>query len=261
MAKRKRRAVTAFIGGILVLLGCILAVPGRAAPPHDQLDTTAVDAYVQDYLDRHGLVGAQVAIVHEGQVVHSAGYGRSKDSAMTAQTPMAIGSVSKQITSVALLQLVEQGSVGLDDPVVEHLPEFTLADHRAEDITLRQLLSHTSGIPSPLVLEPASNLHDGVQRLTQWTLASDPGRQYRYSNMNYHVAARLIEQLSQQSFSTYLDQNIFHRVSAGARSHWSHTHVRSSLTPTRYCPNLGTLRQYFTKIAMVGPVYKLSPCP
>lgn len=209
MAKHKQRAVTAYFVGLLVLLGCVLAVPGHAALPPDKLDTAAVDVYVQDYLDRHGLVGAQVAIVHQGHVVHTAGYGRSEDGATTAQTPMAIGSVSKQITSVALLQLVEDGSVGLDDPVVEHLPEFTLADQRAHDITLRQLLSHTSGIPSPLVLEPASDLHDGVQRLAQWTLESDPGTQYRYSNMNYHVAARLIEKVSQQPFSTYLHQNIF----------------------------------------------------
>lgn len=209
MVQSIRTAIGAGFAAILALVGLSVAPSPQAAVAPEQLNTAAVDAYVQDYLDRHGLAGAQVAIVHQGEVVHTAGYGESHDGKTTADTPMAIGSVSKQMTSFALLQLVEDGVVDLDDPVVEHLPEFTLADHRVDDITIRHLLSHTSGMPSPIVLAPASDLNEAVYRLASWELESDPGTQYRYSNMNYHVAARVIEEVSEQPFASHLQERIF----------------------------------------------------
>lgn len=188
--------------------GSASTVPREQLEPPDQtgeLDTDVVDTYVEDYLDRHGLAGAEVAVVKDGEVVHVGAYGEKA----TTETPMATGSVGKHMTSFALLQLVDDGAVDLDDPVVKHLPEFELADDRYTDITIRQLLSHTSGMPSPLVLEPASDLSEGVERLRDWELQSEPGKQYSYSNMNYHVAARLIETVAEVPFASYLDDNLF----------------------------------------------------
>jgi CubicO group peptidase (beta-lactamase class C family) len=175
----------------------------------DRLDTDAVDSYVDSYLDRHGLSSAEVAIVKDGEIVHTGAYGESHGEQTTTQTPMATGSVGKHVTSFALLQLVDAGKVSLDDPVVEHLPEFELADDRYTDITIRQLLSHTSGLPSPLIVEPASDLREGVERLKGWELQTKPGEQYSYSNMNYHVVARLIETVAEVPFATYLDDHLF----------------------------------------------------
>src|SRR5699024_4261717 len=153
----------------------------------DRLDVDTVDSYVESYLDRHGLSSAEVAIVKDGEIVHTGAYGESHGEETTTQTPMATGSVGKHVTSSALLQLVDAGKVGLDDPVVEHRPEFDLADDRYTDITIRQLLSHSSGLPSPLIVEPASDLREGVARLKGWELKTKPGEQYSYSNMNYYV--------------------------------------------------------------------------
>src|SRR5699024_9042251 len=110
----------------------------------------------------------------------------------------------KHVTSFALLQLVDAGKVSLDDPVVEHPPEFELADDRYTDITIRQLLSHTSGLPSPLIVEPASDLRAGVERLNGWELQTKPGEYYRYSHMYFHVHAHLLESVAEVSFSTNL---------------------------------------------------------
>lgn len=203
------RMMAALLAAIVLWAGSPAWPASAESVEPGQLDIDAVDSYVQDYLDRHGLVGAAVAVVHDGQVLHTAGYGDSRDAETTAATPMATGSVSKQMTAFAMLQLVDDGSVDLDDPVIEHLPEFTLADDRLGDITIRHLLSHTSGLPNPVVVEPASNLSEGVQRLQDWQLESDPGQQYSYSNMNYHVAARLIETVTEQPFATYLQDNLF----------------------------------------------------
>lgn len=180
-----------------------------AAAEAEPLDTDIVDSFVEGYLDRHGLVGAAVAVVKDGRVVYTAGYGDANGGAATAHTPMAIGSVSKPFTAFAVLQLVDAGKVRLDDPVVEYLPELEIDDERASDITVRQLLSHTSGLPNPMVVPPADDLKEGVERLHDWHLVADPGQRYLYSNMNYHLAARLVEVVSDTPFASYLEKNVF----------------------------------------------------
>lgn len=230
MTATLRSVLTGLVAVIVLSLssaaspGSDSAVPPEQLEPPDQsaqsaqsaeLDTDAVDTYVEDYLDRHGLAGAEVAVVKDGEVLHTGAYGESRGAATTTDTPMATGSVGKHMTSFALLQLVDDGEVALDDPVVEHLPEFELADDRYTDITIRQLLSHTSGMPSPTIVEPAADLSEGVERLQDWELQSEPGAQYTYSNMNYHVAGRLIETVAEVPFATYLDENLFQPLGMG----------------------------------------------
>ena len=225
------RVMAALLAAIMLWVGSPVGSASAAPAEPEQLDAGAVDSYVEDYLDRHGLVGAAVAVVHDGQVLHTAGYGDSRDAETTAATPMAIGSVSKQVTAFAVLQLVDDGRVGLDDPVIEHLPEFDLSDERVSEISIRHLLSHTSGLPNPVIVEPASDLGESVQRLQDWQLDTDPGQQYSYSNMNYHVAARLIETVTGTPFATYI-----WRTTSSNRWEWT-TRARSIPRPptTRVC--------------------------
>lgn len=75
------------------------------------------------------------------------------------------GSVGKLFTAFAVLQLVDDDLVGLDDPVVRHVPEFGLADGRQDEITVRQLLSHTSELPNPTFLPPADDLGGALENL------------------------------------------------------------------------------------------------
>lgn len=198
------------VSGALVLGAPAQALAaGAAHSGSDGLDREAVDTYVEDYLERHGLAGASVAVVKDGEVVHTAGYGEGDEGETTARTPMATGSTGKPMTAIAVLQLVEEGKVDLDDPVVEHLPEFEMADDRASDITVRQLLSHTSGVPSPVIVPPAEDLTESVERLQDWELEAAPGDRHLYSNMNYQVAGRLVEKVSGTPFATYLERNLF----------------------------------------------------
>ena len=200
---------------LLVAGAVVLGTPshavavGPSSVGSDGLDRQAVDTYVGNYLDRHGLAGASVAVVKDGEVVHTAGYGEGGDGRTTQRTPMAVGSTSKSMTAVAVLQLVDEGTVDLDDPVVEHLPEFEMADDRASEIAVRQLLSHTSGVPSPVIVPPAGDLTEAVERLEDSELAAAPGYRHLYSNMNYQVAARLVEKVSGTPFATHLERNLF----------------------------------------------------
>ena len=191
---------------LLTLLG---AVPAAGAAPN-RLDTRKVDEFVESYLHRHGLPGAAVAVVKDGEPVHEAGYGEdSLGGSMSEHTPLSVASVSKSFTAFAVLQLVDAGSVDLDRAVVTYLPELEMDDDRLSRVTVRQVLSHTSGIATPTVIGPADTLEQGVARTQDWQLSSDPGTTYAYSNADYWIAARLVEVVTGTPFAQYLAENVF----------------------------------------------------
>ncbi|WP_262391226.1 serine hydrolase [Nocardiopsis sp. CNR-923] len=173
-----------------------------------------MDTYVHGYLASAPLPGAAVAVTRGTEVVRTAGYGTdSRGEPMTADTPMGVASVSKSFTALAVMQLVEDGEVALDDPVVEHLPEFTTADPRSDDITVRQLLTHTSGMADSTFDEKAApvsaDLAGAVARSADAGLAAAPGAEEHYHNPNYQVAARLVEVVSGRPFAEFLDERTF----------------------------------------------------
>lgn len=193
----------------LALLASLLYSPPsvHAAPV---LDKDAIDDYVQRYLERNGLPGASVVMVKDGEILYAQGYGHdSEGSPITEHSLMRIGSVSKSFTAFAALQLVDEGSVKLDDPIIRYLPELTMEDERFGQITIRQLLSHTSGIPSPTIVPKADTLEKGVKRVQQWKLQSNPGERHSYSNANYWILAWLVEKVSGMKFAAYLDTRVF----------------------------------------------------
>ncbi|WP_409274948.1 serine hydrolase domain-containing protein [Neobacillus sp. SCS-31] len=183
------------------------SVSVQAAEP---FKTEDVDKFVATYIDRNGLPGASIVIVKDGKLVYEKGYGHdSEGNPITEKSLMRIGSASKSFTALAVLQLVDEGKIQLDAPVINYLPEVKLDDSRWKDVTIRQLLSHTSGIPNPTIVPPASTLKAGVERVNDWKLQSNPGEKYYYSNANYWVLALLVEKVSGMEFSQYLKQKVF----------------------------------------------------
>jgi CubicO group peptidase (beta-lactamase class C family) len=173
-----------------------------------------VDAFVESHREATGLPGVALAITKGTRVVHVAGYGEtSSGDPVTADTPMAVASVSKSFTSLAVLQLVERGDVELDRPVRGYLPEFTMADPRAARITVRQLLDQTSGMADSAFHEKSlpqpDTLEGAVARLRTARLAAEPGTVFSYHNTNYQVAARLVEVVSGEPFAAYLHGHVF----------------------------------------------------
>lgn len=135
---------------------------------------------------------------------------------VTLDTAYAIGSVAKNFTSTAILQLRDSGLLNLDDPVQQHLPWFQVADEAASaQITIRQLLTHTSGLPGnshSVVWQDRQrirpSLEQGVRALKDVRLASAPGTQFEYANMGYSVLGMVIEAVSNQSYDSYLQTQI-----------------------------------------------------
>ena len=180
----------------LVALLIVWGAAGTAASrePPGGLDPAEVDEYVSGHLERHGLPGAAVAVVEHGRTVHEAGYGADAHGRpLTEHTRLRIASVSKSITAFAVLRLVDDGAIALDDAVTSYLPEAAPADERVDEITVGHLLSHTSGIVTPTVLPPAATPREGVARIRGWRLSSEPGTEYAYSNANGWIAARLVD--------------------------------------------------------------------
>ncbi|HLR52873.1 MAG TPA: serine hydrolase domain-containing protein [Candidatus Avamphibacillus sp.] len=174
------------------------------------LETNDIDDYITNYIELNGLPATSIVVVKDGELVYENGYGHdSNGEPLTEKSLMRIASVSKSFTAFAVLQLVDEGEIKLDDPVVNYLSELTIDDSRWDQVTIRQLLSHTSGIPNPTIVSPANNLKAGVDRLHDWKLQSQPGDKYAYSNANYWILAQLVEKISGMEFSQYLKQKIF----------------------------------------------------
>jgi CubicO group peptidase (beta-lactamase class C family) len=173
-----------------------------------------VESVMRDYLEEYGVPGAAVAVTRGADVVYAGGIGEdSNGDPVTSSTRMRIASLSKSFTALAVVQLAEQGLLGLDDPVVEHLPEFDPDDPRADQITVRQLLNHSSGLAdsaSPDEYETGPRtLEQAVDRLDTAALVADSGTEWNYHNPNYHVAARLVVVASGADFADYLERHVF----------------------------------------------------
>jgi CubicO group peptidase (beta-lactamase class C family) len=190
----------------------------------------AVDDYVLAQLHRNRIPGASVLVLRNGRVERSKGYGLA-DLALsvpaTENTVYRIGSLTKQFTATAVMMLVEQGKLAVDDRIEAHLPDLPPA---WAAVTVRQLLSHTSGIPDYTEREDMAAFrltpHTPAQIVGQVAAAPpqfSPGAQYRYSNTNYVLLGMLVEKLSGQTLAEYLADHVFtplgmtHTVRAEAR--------------------------------------------
>lgn len=199
------------VAAALLAVAPAVATPVSAAEP---FSVVAVDGYIQSELTASGIPGASIAITHGTDVVHLRGFGRdSQGTAVTAETPFRIASLSKSFAALAMMQLVDAGRLSLDDPVEELLPEFHPDDLRARAITVRQLLDQTSGLADSedhdLSRQQPDTLTEATAMLTRVHLAAEPGAEFNYSNPNYQVAGRLIEVLSSESYDEYMHRHVF----------------------------------------------------
>lgn len=180
----------------------------------------SIEGFIADAMPASGVPGLAYAVVADGETTRAGARGVAKvgdNTAVTPDTPFLIGSISKSFTALAVMQLVEAGKVGLDDELSLYLDEFSGRPSGA--ITIRQLLSHTSGFStvqgnatrSPATGE-ADDLARAVESVAGETPAYRPGERWDYSNANYQILGRLIEVVSGQDYQTYVATNILEPV-------------------------------------------------
>jgi CubicO group peptidase (beta-lactamase class C family) len=173
-----------------------------------------IDAYVAERMAAWSVPGLALAVVEDGQVTLTRGYGladRAQARPMTAQTPVAVGSATKPITATAVMQQVEAGQVELDAPVTRYLPWFQLDDPRSSQITVRQLLSHTAGIPASASLDGRQEpdaLERRVRGLEWAQLSGAPGARFEYANDGFNTAGLIVQVVSGTSYEEYVAAKI-----------------------------------------------------
>src|SRR6478672_3602349 len=174
-----------------------------------------IDQAAADALQRTGVPSASIAVVKDGKIVYVKAYGDAKLDPRTPADPKmrySIGSISKQFTAAALLMLQEQGKLSLDDKVGKYIPDLT----RANEVTIRQLLSHTSGYqdywPQDYVMPGMLKPVTAQQIMDIWAkkpLDFDPGTKWQYSNTNFVIAGAIAEKAASMPLLQFLTDNIF----------------------------------------------------
>ncbi len=213
---------------VFILLSVILTASLAAAQTAATLSADQqkkIEDIVGKTLESSGAPSASLAIVKDGRIVLAQAYGKAQvepELAARPDMPYCIGSISKQFTAAAMLMLVEQGKLSLDDPVAKFLPDLT----RAREVTIRELLSMTSGYQDfwpqdyvmPNMMKPttAQQILDGWARIP---LDFEPGTKWQYSNTNYVIAGLIIEKVSGMRLLDFLQKRILaplHMESAGS---------------------------------------------
>ncbi len=210
-----------FLSLVLCLAGTALSPAEKAQPP--------IAAALQPFVDKQELAGAVTLVANRERVldVTTVGY-----ADVEAKTPMQqdslfwIASMSKPMTGAAVMMLVDEGKLKLDDPVEKYLPEFkgqqvAIQENKkqvglkapARLITLRDILSHTSGLPFKSEEEEPTldglPLEKAVKTYASHPLVYEPGTQFLYANAGINTAARILEVVSGMAYEDFMDQRLF----------------------------------------------------
>jgi CubicO group peptidase (beta-lactamase class C family) len=204
---------------LIAVLAVVLPALTAAAPPKN------FDARVAAVMKASEVPGATIAIVENGEVTLARGYGVRKlgePAAVGDDTLFQIGSTTKAFTATALAILVEEGKIGWDDRVIDHLPDFRMYDPWVtREITIRDLLVHRSGLgrgQGDLMFVPSTEISraDLVRRIRFLKPATSFRSGFAYDNVLYAVAGQLVEAVSGQTWEDFVEARIF--APAGMKS-------------------------------------------
>lgn len=245
---RRRRLVTAFV---LIIGGCAQP-PTHEAPspsaarvetpevPHGGLPITGehrpglepFDQLMTRFVQEHQAPGAALAIAKDGRIIYARGFGyadREANQPVRPDSLFRIASISKPVTAVAVMQLVEQGKLSLDDRMTDLLhvepyrTEGAAVDERLKDVTVRHLLQHTAGwdrgkafdpmlvpgrIAGDMGIATPAGMHDIIRYMFGQPLQFDPGHGYAYSNLGYCVLGRIIEKVTGEPYDLYVKKHV-----------------------------------------------------
>jgi uncharacterized protein YbbC (DUF1343 family)/CubicO group peptidase (beta-lactamase class C family) len=201
-------------------------------------DFSSIDRLVGQAVEQGQIPGAIVEIGYGGRVVFRKGYGqRSLEpvrEAMTVDTVFDMASLTKPLmTATAVMQLAEQGRLSFNDPVAKYLPEF--AANGKQDITIRQLLTHHSGLPPDLSLEqPWEGKAEAFRQAFAIEPATPAGVRFVYSDINFIVLGALVEKLSGMPEDEYVQRNITEPLGLRHTRYLPPVEWRDRIAPTQY---------------------------
>jgi len=207
MISKKKLAIS-FLLFICSYLGAQLA-------PSALENSSEVDAYLSRIMDSHNIPGLAVAIVQDGKVVYKnylgvaeLGSGQKVDES----TMFRVFSTTKLITATAIFQLIQEGRLTLEDQITSHLSHLPVA---WEDVRIKNLLSHSSGLPDIIRYESSLSDIELLDKLDEAGMTFEVGSQFRYNQTNYWLLAQVVEKLAGLPFEEYVVRNQFNNASEG----------------------------------------------
>ncbi len=183
---------------------------------------TRIEEFIAEQTRLGQTPGVSVGVIADHETILLSGYGTADTASgapMTERSSVVIGSTTKALTCVAVLQLEQRGLLGLDDPVTRHIPSFRMADQaHAEAITIRQAITHTAGLPPTLSTQTEFLFSDDtaddalaryVDSLRDRVPIGPPGDQWAYANDGFALAGRIVEVVTGHSYESYMAQEVF----------------------------------------------------
>jgi CubicO group peptidase (beta-lactamase class C family) len=246
--------------GYICLAGLISTISVTLFPASAQETTTpsskSITAALQPFVDKHSLAGAVTLVATKDKVLSLDTVGFADIAAkqpMRPNTLFWIASQSKPITATALMILIDEGKVRVDDPVEKYLPEFKdhwlivekdkehmLLRKPKHPITIRNLLTHTSGMPFASALETPTldmlSLRDAVRSYAITPLQFEPDSKWQYSNASINTAGRIIEVVSGMPYEEFLDKRLFDPLGMKDTTFWPSDEQLTRLAKS-YRPN------------------------
>jgi CubicO group peptidase (beta-lactamase class C family) len=249
---KKTLQTLAFLGLVFVTI----SAPGLArSQPAPAQSPKGIAASLQPFVDSHTLAGAVTLVASKDKILslEAVGYADvAAKRAMRADNLFWIASMSKPITAAALMMLVDEGKVHVDDPVEKYLPEFqgqmvaieqdqdhVLLKRPAHPITVKNILSHTSGLPFMSRVEHKIDqfpLGEAVVTYALTPLKFEPGTKYDYSNAGINTAGRIIEVVSGMRYEDFLDSRLFQPLGMKDTTFWPNDEQVQRLAKS-YRPN------------------------
>jgi CubicO group peptidase (beta-lactamase class C family) len=253
MVERERSGLR--LASLFVAALCALTqrCPAQDASPDA---TGKIAVALQPFVDRHALAGAVTLVADKDKILSLEAVGFTD---VAARTPMHsdavfwIASQSKPMTATAFMMLVDEGKVRLDDPVEKYLPEFksqwlaverdnkhVLLKRPEHSITVREILSHTSGMPFKSAMEEPTldllPLRDAVRSYAMTPLEFEPGSKYQYSNAGINTAGRIIEVASGIDYAEFMQKRLFEPLGMKDTTFWPSAEQLARLAKS-YKPN------------------------
>jgi uncharacterized protein YbbC (DUF1343 family)/CubicO group peptidase (beta-lactamase class C family) len=245
------------LAALISLASCCLAAAGSrnsgVAPPQPQVAASrgargvagqsaaqlaAIAPAVQQAIREGRAPGAVIVIGHAGRIVYRRAFGDRalvpRRLPMRVDTIFDVASLTKVIvTATAVMQLVEQGKLRLEDPVTAYWPEF--GSNGKSEITIRELMTHYSGLPPDLQLDPPwSGYGVAMKMIEQVSPIVPPGTRFIYSDINYETLAELVRRLSNQPLNVYAAEHIFRPLRMKDTRFLPAASLRNRIAPTQY---------------------------
>jgi CubicO group peptidase (beta-lactamase class C family) len=195
---------------VVLMIVCLVGQACVADQLKDQAD--AVDNYIRAEMGKQQIPGLALLVSREGQIVRAQGYGLANLELQVSVKPETIfqsGSVGKQFTATAVMMLVEEGKIGLEDPLTKYFPD---APASWKQVTIRELLSHTAGFgdyPKNFDMRKDYAETEELKIVESIPLAYPPGTKWSYSNLGFLTLGILIHKVTGEFYGDFLEQRIF----------------------------------------------------